>query len=107
MNTETGTTLRFYVKVGANGGASGPDVSCAVLGNTGLDDIEVVERSSGGATWSHQSLCLRNKSNTYEEYVSVGDGSVQLQTTGGDIPSRDSEEYQQIVDILCSLRLAE
>lgn len=107
VNTETGTTLRYFIKVGANGGASGPDVSRTVLGNTGLDDIEVVERSSGGATWSHQSLCLRNKSNPYEEYVSVGDGSVQLQTTGGDIPARDSEEYQQIVDILCSLRLAE
>ena len=107
VNTETGTTLSFSVKVGGNGGASGPDASYTVLGTTGLDDIEVVELSSGGATWSYQSLCLRSKSNPYGEFVFVDDGSVQLRTSGGDIPARDSEEYQQIVDILCSLRLAE
>lgn len=107
VNTETGTTLSFSVKVGANGGASGPDASYTVLGATGLDDIEAVELSSGGATWSYQSLCLRSKSNPYGEFVSVDDGAVQLRTSDGDIPARDSEEYQQIVDILCSLRLAE
>ncbi|WP_455137588.1 hypothetical protein [Thermophilibacter sp.] len=108
VNTETGAVLTLSSKVGANGGASSGEESVEVLGQTGIDGVEVVHVSGGGSGWSYQRLRLRDANNPMGEYVYLDGGSIQLQLTNPSVPPDSSSElFQQMVAIMCSLRVAE
>lgn len=108
VDAETGAALTLSSRVGANGGASSGEESVEVLGQTGIDGVEVVRVSGGGSGWSYQRLCLRDASNPMGEYVYLDGGSIQLQLSNPSVPPDPSSElYQQMVAIMCSLRVAE
>lgn len=108
VDAETGAALTLSSRVGVNGGASSGEESVEVLGQTGIDGVEVVRVSGGGSGWSYQRLCLRDASNPMGEYVYLDGGSIQLQLSNPSVPPDPSSElYQQMVAIMCSLRVAE
>lgn len=108
VDTETGATLTLSTKVGANGGALSGDESVEVLGQTGIEGVEAVIISGGGGGWSYQRLCLRSTASPQSEYVPIDGGSVQLSLSNpGAPPDSSTELFREMVDIMCSLRVAE
>lgn len=106
VDTATGATLELSEKVGVNGGGNSSTAVVEVLGETGVPDVQVIKKTDGGEGWSSCDLRLLDSYNA--EYVMIGDGTVQLWLTVPETPPDPSSELcQQIVAIMCSLRLAE
>ena len=103
----TGATLELSEKVGANGGAAGAG-QVEVLGQTGIPGIEVIHSVADSGSGHFEQLCLRDANSPMGEYVYLADGCLQLRLTVPSTPPDPSSDiYQQIVSIMCSLRVAE